>query len=93
VTHNDTDEPTIQVRARQRDGCVELRFVDDGPGVSDERKAEIFGKGNQSVDSEGTGIGLYLVKKLTRNYGGDVWVEDRADGKDGAVFVVELPTV
>jgi len=92
VTHHDTGEPTIQIRAEHRGECVELRFVDDGPGVPDERKDEIFGKGNQSVDSEGTGIGLYLVAKLTTNYGGDVRVEDRADGEDGAVFVVELPT-
>ncbi|MFD1587534.1 ATP-binding protein [Halorientalis brevis] len=77
VQHNDTDDPTIEITCDVRDETVELRFADDGPGVPDERKEQIFGKGEQSIDSEGTGIGLYLVNQLVSNYGGDVWVEDR----------------
>ncbi len=39
------------------------------------------------------GLGLYLVKRLVENYGGEVWVEDRIPGDhtEGARFVVELP--
>lgn len=102
VQHNDAEEPRIEIECEVRDDIVELRFADNGPGVPDDRKVEIFGKGEQSVDSEGTGIGLYLVNQLVSNYRGDVWVEDRMqrestdstasdESTTGAVFVVQLP--
>ncbi|MDG5776740.1 PAS domain-containing sensor histidine kinase [Haloarculaceae archaeon H-GB2-1] len=101
VNHNDGDDPVVEVAARTVDEHVELRVADNGPGVPDEEKEVIFGKGEQSLDSDGTGIGLYLVNRLVTTYGGEVWVEDRADqdpttGIDpdaydsGVVFVVEL---
>ena len=41
--------------------------------------------------SEGVGLGLALVAEHVNLHGGRVWVEDRADGQEGARFVVELP--
>ena len=89
VQHNDTDDPTVEITCAVRDETVEIRLADNGPGVPDDRKEEIFGKGAQSIDSDGTGIGLYLVNQLVSNYDGDVWVEDNEPR--GAVFVVQLP--
>ena len=40
---------------------------------------------------DGVGLGLSLVAEHIRLHGGAVWVEDRADGDDGARFVIELP--
>ncbi len=37
------------------------------------------------------GLGLALVAEHVNLHGGQVWVEERADGADGARFVVELP--
>jgi signal transduction histidine kinase len=90
VQHNDSAEPTVRVSATERDARVVVRVADDGPGVPDDRKAEIFGKGERGLDSQGTGIGLYLVHTLVDRYGGEVWVEDSDLG--GAVFCVELRT-
>ena len=67
---------------------VTVRIADNGPGVRDEIKEEIFGKGQKGLESAGTGIGLYLVRTLLDAYGGAVWVEDNQP--EGAVFVVEL---
>ena len=67
-----------------------VTVADDGPGVPDGRKEAVFGRGEYGLDSQGTGIGLYLVDTLVTGFGGSVRVEDRADGQ-GAVFVVELP--
>jgi signal transduction histidine kinase len=39
------------------------------------------------------GLGLALVDEHVRLHGGRVWVEDRGDGRAGARFVLELPTV
>jgi signal transduction histidine kinase len=71
---------------------VRVTIADDGPGVPDEQKDEIFGRGERGLESEGTGIGLYLVDTLVSKFDGDVWVEDRQNGGSGAVFIVELPT-
>ncbi|RLM56559.1 PAS domain S-box protein [Halobellus sp. Atlit-31R] len=90
VQHNDEDVPEVTVSATldQRES-VRVRVADNGPGVPDPQKDDIFGKGEKGLDSSGTGLGLYLVRTLVETYGGDVWVED--NDPEGAVFVVELP--
>ncbi|MEF8785033.1 MAG: PAS domain S-box protein [Haloarculaceae archaeon] len=77
VEHNDTDAPEVTVSATTLSECVVVRIADNGPGVPDAQKDDIFGKGEQGLESNGTGIGLYLVQTLVEAYGGSVWVEDR----------------
>jgi len=89
VQHNDKDLPEVTVFGTVREGAVEVRVADNGPGVPDAQKEEIFGKGERGLESGGTGIGLYLVRSLVERYGGEVWVED--NDPEGAVFVVRLP--
>lgn len=89
IQHNDKDVPTVAVSTARTNGSVQVQIADNGPGIPDEQKEEIFGKGEKGLKSAGTGIGLYLVKSLTEMYGGAVWVEDNDPA--GAVFVVELP--
>jgi signal transduction histidine kinase len=89
VRHNDADTPTVSVSVSDRADAVRVHVSDNGPGIPDEQKEQIFGKGEKGIDSPGTGIGLYLVHTLTDQYGGDVWVEDNEPR--GSVFVVELP--
>ncbi len=88
VQHNDTPAPTVTVSVETTDDTVTVRVADDGPGVSDDRKSEIFSKGDQGIDSTGTGIGLYLVETVIEDYGGDVRITDNEPR--GTVFVVEL---
>ncbi|MFC7074070.1 PAS domain S-box protein [Halovenus rubra] len=99
VQHN-RGEMTVTVQLEQDDEFAQLCVLDNGPGVPDEQKDKIFGKGERGMESEGTGIGLYLVNQLTQSYGGEVWVKDREQHQSGrehencggAVFVVKLPT-
>ena len=103
IQHNRRETPGIWVSADCFDGRIEIRVADNGAGIDKAEKETIFGKGNQGLDSDGTGIGLYLVESLIEGYGGDVWVEDRGrptysgsrsqtedDEPTGAVFVVQL---
>lgn len=83
----------VEITLTVSDDTAKVTVTDNGSGVPDERKEEIFGKGEHGLDSEGTGIGLYLANTLVTEFGGEIWVEDRQDGESGAVFVVELPTV
>ncbi len=89
IQHNDKDVPEVDITATDGSENVTVRVADNGPGVPDEQKEAIFGKGEKGLESDGTGIGLYLVKTLIDTYGGTVSVEDNEP--DGAVFVVELP--
>lgn len=92
VQHNDGDpRVSVGMTAAEDTDAVRVTVADNGPGVPDDRKSTIFGKGDHGLDSEGTGIGLYLVNTLVREFDGSVHVEDRADGTSGAAFVVELP--
>ncbi|WP_066415458.1 sensor histidine kinase [Halorubrum aethiopicum] len=96
VQHNDETPPKVEVSAAvvgdgdggNGDEHVEVRVADNGPGIPEGQREEIFGKGEKGLDSPGAGIGLYLVRSLVESYGGDVWVEDNEP--KGAVFVVEL---
>lgn len=89
IQHNDSERPEVTVSIRGDEAGVQIRIADNGPGVPDSQKDEIFGKGEKGLQSSGTGIGLYLVNTLVERYGGDVWVEDNEPR--GAAFVVELP--
>ncbi|PHQ39389.1 PAS domain-containing sensor histidine kinase [Halorubrum persicum] len=89
VQHNDADTPHIEVSYEARDDDVEVRIADNGPGIADDHKDTVFGKGERGLGSPGTGIGLYLVDTLVTEYGGEIWVEDNEP--TGAVFVIELP--
>ena len=90
IQHTDREVPSVDVAARVAGETVTVRVADNGPGVPDARKDEVFGKGETGLASSGTGLGLYLVKTLVDNYGGTVGIEDNEP--TGAVFVVELPT-
>jgi PAS domain S-box-containing protein len=88
VQHNDKPVPEITVSATASDDTVEVRVADNGPGVPDNQKDDIFGKGEKGLESSGTGMGLYLVQTLVDAAGGSVRITD--NDPEGAVFTVEL---
>jgi signal transduction histidine kinase len=85
------------VSLRQAEDGVQIAVEDLGEGVPEEDREVIFGRfsrggaAGRRGTSEGVGLGLALVDEHVRLHGGRVWVEDRADGEEGARFVVELP--
>jgi len=91
IQHNDQAVPEVAISARAVEGSVVVRVADNGPGVSDDRKEAVFGRGETALGNAGTGLGLYLVDTLVDSYGGSVRVED--NDPTGAAFVVELPLV
>ncbi|WP_235271425.1 HAMP domain-containing sensor histidine kinase [Halorubrum saccharovorum] len=89
VQHNDKDTPVVEVSCEPRDDGVDVRIADNGPGIPDDKKEFVFGKGERGLGSPGTGIGLYLVQTLVTQYGGEIRIEDNEP--TGTVFVVGLP--
>jgi signal transduction histidine kinase len=85
------------VSLRQVDDGVQIAVEDRGEGVPDEDRTVIFDRFSRGATagrrggSEGVGLGLALVAEHVNLHGGKVWVEERADGAEGARFVVQLP--
>jgi nitrogen fixation/metabolism regulation signal transduction histidine kinase len=69
---------------------VEVCVADNGPGVSHDRREQVF-EPYETTREEGTGLGLAIVKKIVLDHGGEIRVED--SGLGGAAFVVRLPGV
>ncbi|MFA9517427.1 PAS domain S-box protein [Halopenitus sp. H-Gu1] len=89
VQHNDKDTPVVEIDVEEREEDVRMAISDNGPGVPESKRDAIFGKGERDLESSGTGIGLYLVRTLIDQYGGDIRVSD--NDPVGAVFTVTLP--
>lgn len=64
---------------------------DNGIGIEPQYHERIFGLFNKlDIQSEGTGIGLSLVKRIVEIHHGHIWVESEKD--KGATFRFSLPT-
>src|SRR5207302_1995067 len=70
---------TVTVSARRHGGSVEIAVADTGVGIAAEdlgRVFEEFGQAkNQQGQTEGTGLGLALVKRFVELHGGQVSVQ------------------
>lgn len=88
VVHNDKETPVVEVDALDRGTDVVVRVHDNGPGVPAGQEDLIFGREDVDVVHHGTGLGLFLVDNIVKNYDGAVWVED--NDPEGAVFAVRL---
>ncbi|HLI58003.1 MAG TPA: ATP-binding protein [Actinomycetota bacterium] len=80
----------VAVRIRGVGGGIRIEVDDEGPGIPDGMKEEVFRRYQQlSPGGPGTGIGLYLVQRFAEFHGGRAWVEDRPGG--GSSMRVYLP--
>ena len=90
--HTPTDR-RIWVRVEPWEGGALISVEDDGPGVPEDLRDEIFEPFRQgptaSPHAPGTGIGLSLVGRFAEMHGGRAWVTEREGG--GASFRVFLP--
>jgi signal transduction histidine kinase len=73
---------TIEVSARDTDGgMLELSVSDNGPGIPDAMKPQVFDRFAQDSKTRSSyGLGLHIVKMLVEGYGGKVWADDRIHG-------------
>ena len=82
----------IWARVERTDDGILLTVEDEGDGVPDDLKDEIFEPFRQApgpaASSPGVGVGLSLVARFAELHGGRAWVEDRPGG--GASFKVLL---
>ncbi|TFG30265.1 MAG: PAS domain-containing sensor histidine kinase [Promethearchaeota archaeon] len=91
-------EITINITEYQNkdNNYIRIDFLDNGIGIEDARKEEIFQRAyNKEKSTTGLGLGLSLVKKIVESYYGQIWIEDRIKGdpSKGCDFVILLPIV
>tara|TARA_R110002110_G_scaffold405241_1_gene624177 strand:- start:10556 stop:11770 length:1215 start_codon:yes stop_codon:yes gene_type:complete len=67
---------------------LQLRIIDNGPGIAQDVIERIFDP-FFTTRAKGTGLGLAVVDVTVANYGGEVTVQNRAQG--GAEFIINLP--
>ncbi len=84
-------EPKIEIGAREQDGEQRFFIRDNGIGIEPQYHHQVFGLFDKlDPYSEGSGIGLALVKRIVEVHGGRVWVESDGQGK-GSTFYFNLP--
>jgi signal transduction histidine kinase len=81
----------VWIRVEQEGGVATVVIADQGKGIATEDQARIFDKFERVDPAEpgGTGLGLYIARRLAREMGGDITV-DSAPGQ-GARFTFSLP--
>jgi signal transduction histidine kinase len=81
----------VWIRTEREDDLACVIVADMGKGISEEDQGRIFGKFERVNPTEagGTGLGLYIARRLARAMGGDISV-DSAPGQ-GARFTFTLP--
>ncbi len=83
-----------QVSIVSRPAEVAILIVDDGPGIPEDRLEQVFEpfvrvEGSRNRDTGGAGLGLALARAIVREAGGDIALENRAEG--GLEATVLLP--
>lgn len=80
---------SVRAELREAGGEVEVRVLDDGPGIPPEHVERVW-EPDFTTKARGTGLGLALVRQTVQAHGGRVWARNRPEG--GAEFGVALPS-
>lgn len=83
LKHNDSSTPTVHLTASTQDGSAVISVRDDGPGLPDDVRDQLLGRGLAHPQS-----GVHIIRTLVERYGGDISVET---GQEGTTVTVELP--
>ena len=71
----------VFVTVEPKDSTVDILVEDDGPGIPEERRGELFTRGARldTTGKPGTGLGLAIVRDVAEIYGGSITLEESED--------------
>jgi two-component system sensor histidine kinase CiaH len=90
------DTGVVKVSLEKQNEKASLIIADEGEGIRDNEKKKIFKKfyrvGNETIrNTKGTGLGLYLCKRIVHDHKGTISVHDNLP--KGSIFEVNLPAI
>ena len=83
------DDGQVKITSRQEDNLLILEVSDNGVGMSDEVKDQLFTALFSTKGGRGTGFGLLMTQKIVEEHNGSIVVESEM-GK-GSTFTITLP--
>ncbi len=89
VVHSGTDH--IDIRILSSGKTCEIKIIDYGKGIPDKIKLKIFNEGFKYGITGHSGLGLHIVQKAIKNWGGEILVEDNSP--KGTIFTMYLRKV
>ena len=86
---------SIQLNLSAHKHTIQMEVIDNGPGIPPAERKRIFDRfyrieNETTRKTAGTGLGLYLCKKITAAHEGEIWVTDHRP--QGSKFVVQFHT-
>ncbi|MFH0952582.1 MAG: ATP-binding protein [Patescibacteria group bacterium] len=90
-----TAKGSVTIKAEKTDGEVHVTVKDTGIGIKPADARELFakfvrGSGIARIHPDGSGLGLFIAKKIVEGHGGHIWVESAGEGK-GSTFQFTIP--
>jgi signal transduction histidine kinase len=83
--------PIVALRCHSTDSAIVLEVQDNGLGLTAVQQTQLFGLFQRLHDHVvGSGIGLYMVKRLVENAGGTIAVQSQSG--EGTTFTITLPS-
>jgi NtrC-family two-component system sensor histidine kinase KinB len=85
-------EGFVNIHAAQSNDFLHIRVQDNGPGIPQEKRDEIFNKYTRlqgKVGYKGYGLGLAYCRLAIEGHGGEIWVADAPEG--GSIFNFTIP--
>jgi two-component system osmolarity sensor histidine kinase EnvZ len=84
----------VEVTATHRRGTLSVIVDDDGPGIPEDRREDVFKPfvrldAARNQDAGGTGLGLSIARDIARSHGGDISLDDSPMG--GLRAIVRVP--
>jgi signal transduction histidine kinase len=87
----DQPNPMIEIGTKDNGNETVIFVKDNGLGIEPQYQKKVFGLFDKlNPNSEGTGIGLALIKRIIETHGGRIWVESEGLGK-GSIFYFTIP--
>ena len=80
----------LEVEISRRDNMPYISIADNGKGLTDENKENIFTK-YFTTKSAGSGLGLSICRKIAEDHGGSISLFQRAEG--GCIATVTFPEI
>ena len=84
-----TPDGKITLRARREGSVTLIEVRDNGPGVPNQVRENLFQAFQSAARNGGTGLGLAIAAELVRAHGGDIHLHESSDA--GTCFIVSIP--